>query len=585
MKPRPFLLVLVLPILLAVGGCDTTSAPDDAGEPAVAADAGTEDAGIADAGTEGTEDAGNTDAGNEGTEDAGNADAGTEDAGTEDNQDAGTEDAGTQANVPECPAIAVTAETTSGDTRDGFDENHGSCADDPRFPELVYHYSVQGQNVQVHVEVEDGLDDSGVDRFTTYARRSCTDPTTELACSHVPGGINPLDPDRGKSFILTDLTQGEDIYIFVDGHIFVEDNGDRIESGGLFNLHIREVQNLVEGDVCDFDNADALCAPGLVCGAEQTCEVDPCFGIPPEGACEGDTVAFCAGDSVVRYDCADESEGGTCEVSPVFGAACHVPVGAVCGYPDFASVPCAAGGSCVYEQPQDITATCAPAVTPAGECVPGTCTADNEYVLSCFGVVKALSCPGGCETDKGCIGAAEGAFCNANTACDTGLLCVDQVCVPDDGESLSDIAPSCNVDLDCASNETCFESFCHAACEVNTTCTTVSGAEGTCVALAEGSTDGACQEHVNVFEACGGEHNADCALGQGFCFGVGQSAYCLSPCYTGLPCPGGLSCGPNDSFCSTQELDGDCGPATDGQTVSMCSGGQRCSVEGTCQTF
>ncbi len=270
-----------------------------------------------------------------------------------------------------------------------------------------------------------------------YARRSCEDADSEVACAD--------DQFEGEELVSTDalleLNLADDLrFLFVDGG----DGGDL-------------VLTVTEGG-CDERPA---CLEDTDCGEGQACRGGSCEAVEPAGTCD-EPIALEVGQTV---------EGSTANAPSLYEATC----GGSAASPEaiFSFTAPAAGAYCVstrgsdYDTVLHIRGTCADLLTQIA------CNDDNAEVngpdarrTSAItvdaeaGVAYAVFVDGFGEGSAGnfAVTVTEGpclpAVCRFDEDCPGDLVCDEGACVP--------APPGCESDEDCDEGETCVDGACVA---------------------------------------------------------------------------------------------------------------------------
>lgn len=164
-----------------------------------------------------------------------------------------------------------------------------------------------------------------------------------------------------------------------------------------------------------------------------------CGALDDEGACFGETAAWCSGPNddgqgaaldTQAFDCA--SHGATCVDVGGVGAWCVAPLGSACaldGETRVAQLGCGVG-QLDLALGCDLEEGCRAASVPCPP-VGATSCAGDTLVLSCaeFGQPLVVRCAGTCSEGR-CLDQPEGSLCDVERlACAEGLTCAASRCV------------------------------------------------------------------------------------------------------------------------------------------------------------
>src|SRR5215472_3365172 len=162
----------------------------------------------------------------------------------------------------------------------------------------------------------------------------------------------------------------------------------------------------------------------------------PCGAVPADGQCAGTMLSFCDGmTGLVSYDCVTVfGSGATCElVNMDVGYDCRVPTGSPCQTLDGRHALCKGGASvgCLIDAMTGAglcTNNLGPCTEPVAGAFMDVCGANNLLLTDCTATVPdAVRCAdlGAASTcmNNACINVAEGAPCDSNFLCASGLQC------------------------------------------------------------------------------------------------------------------------------------------------------------------
>lgn len=140
--------------------------------------------------------------------------------------------------------------TWRGDTRGAPQRDYGSCGGNGR--ELAFRFTAPEAG---EYRFTTATDDPSLPGFDTllYARETCADPVTELACDNDPTGI--------VSTVTVPMVEGGTVHVFVDGYAR--------NQGGEVALRVFLRRPAGDGEPCDPDDGETACAEGLRCMARE----------------------------------------------------------------------------------------------------------------------------------------------------------------------------------------------------------------------------------------------------------------------------------------------------------------------------
>lgn len=175
---------------------------------------------------------------------------------------------------------------------------------------------------------------------------------------------------------------------------------------------------------------------------------------------------------------------------------------------------------------------------------PGVCVHDAD----CPTPPAAICIDGLCQLDPVDCGATT-CDCTENSECESGYVCADGRCRPED--------ETCRFDTDCGAGRTCIDGLCFAGCGGAVTC----AAGFTCV-------DGGCKPDMATDECT---TNDQCPNGE-----VCVDATCVPGCTTDANCPTGY-------YCASMVCIVDTRPKPFCTSNTNCAAGRSC-IEGVCRT-
>jgi cysteine-rich repeat protein len=382
-------------------------------------------------------------------------------------------------------------------------------------------------------------------------RSDCAERPSELVCDLLDGA---------ETALLLDVTAGVPVYVLAGG-------------SGTAALRFQELTERLEGQSCDDTVLTQRCAPGLICGPTNVCEVDVAFSCAEPLEVDGSSASLLTELRVpVDLRGAATRLEGTCggadgreavvTIVPQQDGVLNVEWTTNVGEPVlYARDVCTDGDSqteCSEQVPGEAFAELALTVTAA---TPVT------FVLD----ATSADALGGEMILRLRRFAEEGDTCEDTRFCQLGLGCIDNVCVAGAlgiGEECDPRTPvgQCSAGLECNdAGDTlglCFAPRALGAlCDSRSLCR-----EG--LSCSRGTTDltGTCVVPAELGEACLG---GDCVAGagcdlDGFCAPLGdgsEDAFCdpmASNCGTGLGCASIAYARPGGTCTTARGEDGDC---------------------------
>jgi hypothetical protein len=427
------------------------------------------------------------------------------------------------------PATLADPATVTGDNSSGANTIDGVCSLDVGgggAPEVIYQLTpaVTGE-LQVRV--------SGIPDLAVYARTTCADAETEIACADFlasdPDGVLPSEEGFGIA-----STAGTPVFIVVDGY-------DADTGAGSYSLHVASADN---GPACTGtgvtaaalgDNAGTTVGGTDLLGGSCTGAFLPekvfTYTVPGTSANEGTLTLTLASDSDqglhARTACTDPTSQIACQDFQ-FGGTDEVVVVPVHG----------AGTIAVIVEPYTLEETGPFNLNVAYQ--QATCGDSMLHGFEECDPPNALTC----GTD--CRFLPEGSVTPA-TQCTNW--------VDDDGDDRGDCGDTgCQAAAECAVGA----GLSGTACDAATDCAATSSDPGCIGEHRFGWPSGYCAEHCSDTDACpaGSE-----------CVGYQDQELCIKTCTTMTDCPSaGYACNPS-GFC-----------------VPSCTMASDCPLEGACNT-
>lgn len=393
-------------------------------------------------------------------------------------------------------------------------------------------------------------------------RSDCADRPSELAC-------DLLDGD--ETSLLLDVTSGVPVFVLVGGT-------------GTATLRFQELTERLEGQTCDDTVLTQRCAPGLICGPTNVCEVDVAFSCAEPLTTEGGSGSLLTQLTVpvdlrgtasrLEGSCGGSGREAVFTITPQQDGVLNLEWTTVSGTPVIYS-----RDTCTDETSEGICAGQTPGEAFAELAFSVTAATPVTVVLD----VEGGDPPGGELIVRLRRFALEGDTCEDTRFCQLGLGCVDNVCVAGSlglGEECDPRIPvgQCVAGLEC-NDAGGLVGLCYAPRALGALCDDRSACrEG--LACSRGTTDavGTCVVPAELGESCSG---GDCVAGAGcsltgICEALGdgsEDSFCdpiADTCDAGLGCASIAFARPGGT-CTTLRLeDEDC------VNDAMCAGDAFC---------